>query len=258
MHKMSSGATGSIAKVEIFADLEAMSSAAARLLARACAESKASEREFTVALSGGSTPRNLYLLLGSGDYMQAIDWQRVHIFWVDERCVPPDHEQSNFKLASDTFLSRVAIAPENVHRIKGEEPAEQAASNYEDALRKFFGASVMPAFDLILLGMGEDGHTASLFPGSPALAEQERLAVAAVPKQPPKVDRVTLTLPVLNNARQIIFLVAGSAKARILQEILTGAETKRNYPAGLVENTNGELTWFIDKAAAAFLPSSLW
>jgi 6-phosphogluconolactonase len=257
MHKMSSGATGSLAKVEIFADLEAMSRAAARLFARACAESKSSKREFTVALSGGSTPRSLYLLLGSGYYMRALDWRRVHIFWADERCVPPDHEQSNFKLASDTFLSRVAIPPENVHRIKGEEPAEQAASRYEDALRTFFGASVMPAFDLILLGMGEDGHTASLFPGSPALAEKKRVAVAAVAKQPPQVNRVTLTLPILNNGHRIVFLVSGSAKARILQEILTGTETKRNYPAGLVESANGELTWFIDKAAAAFLPSSL-
>jgi len=244
--------------VEIFADLEAMSIAAARLFARACAESKSSKREFTVALSGGSTPRNLYLLLGSSDYMRAIDWQRVHIFWADERCVPPENEQSNFKLAFDTFLSRVPIPPENIHRVKGEEPPEQAASTYEDALRQFFGMSGLPDFDLILLGMGEDGHTASLFPGSPALAEEKHLAVAAVPKQPPKVDRVTLTLPVLNNGRRIIFLVTGSAKARILQEILTNAETKRNYPAGLVENTNGELMWFIDKAAAALLPSNLW
>ena len=240
--------------VDIFEDLDALSQAAARLFARGTAESKTSKKDFSIALSGGSTPKSLYLLLGSGDYMRAIDWRRVHLFWADERCVPPDHEQSNFKLASDTFISRVPIPSENVHRIKGEKPAGQAAREYEDALRQFFGESVIPAFDLILLGMGEDGHTASLFPGSPELAEEQRLAVAAVPGQPPEIDRVTLTLPVLNNARRIVFLVSGSAKARVLQEILTGSGTKRNYPAGLVETANGTLTWLVDKAAAARLP----
>jgi len=141
----------------------------------------------------------------------------------------------------------------NVHRIKGEEPPGQAADAYEAALRQFFGESIFPAFDLILLGIGEDGHTASLFPGSPALAEQERLAVAVAPKQPPYVNRVTLTLPVLNNALHTIFLVSDSAKAHTLQEILTGAETSRNYPAALVNSASGNLTWLIDAAAAALL-----
>ena len=176
----------------------------------------------------------------------------MHIFWADERCVPQDDEQSNFKLAFDTFLTKIPVPDENVHRIKGEESPDRGAREYEATLREFFGESVLPAFDLILLGLGEDGHTASLFPGSPASAKQEHLAVA-VRKQPPELDRITLTLPVINNALRIIFLVSGSAKAHVLREILEGPETKGKYPAGLVHPARGRLTWLVDKAAAALL-----
>jgi 6-phosphogluconolactonase len=240
------------ADVHIFPDLEALSRAAAVRFAHASVESISSKGTFSVALSGGSTPRGLYLLLGSDHYIRSIDWQHVHIFWADERCVPSDHEQSNFKLASDTFLSKVPVPSGNLHRIKGEEPPEHGAKEYEAALRQFFGQSEIPAFDLILLGLGEDGHTASLFPGSAALAEQERLAVA-VPKQPPEPDRITLTLPVLNNALRIIFLVAGSAKAHILQKVLEDPDAGKRYPAGLVCPARGKVTWLIDSAAAGLL-----
>jgi 6-phosphogluconolactonase len=244
--------TKAAVEVQIFTDPEELSLAAARLFARASAECTASKREFSVAISGGSTPRNLYLLLDSGYYMRAIDWQHIHVFWTDERCVPPDHEQSNYKLALDTFLSKVRIPSENVHRIKGEEAAESAADGYEAALRGFFGEPGLPALDLILLGVGEDGHTASLFPGSPALAEQEHLAVT-VRKQPPDFNRISLTLPVLNNARHVTFLVSGKAKAPIVQQVLEIPEANVTYPAAMVSPSTGRLTWIIDRAAAALL-----
>ena len=250
--EMIGGSTDYGPEVEIFPDLEALSRAAALRFADASRKSISSKGTFAVAISGGSTPGSLYLLLGSDYYIHAIDWQQVHIFWVDERCVPPGHEQSNFKLAFDTFLSTVPVPPGNLHRIKGEESPEQGAKEYEAALREFFGKGVIPPLDLILLGLGEDGHTASLFPGSAALAEQERLAVA-VRKQPPELDRITLTLPVLNNALRVIFLVSGSAKAHIVHEILENPETTGKYPAGFVLPARGRLTWLIDKAAAALL-----
>jgi 6-phosphogluconolactonase len=240
------------AKLEVFSDHEALSHAAASRFADASRESITSKGTFTVALSGGSTPRGLYLLLGSEYYSRTIDWLHVHIFWADERCVPRDDEQSNFKLALDTFLTAVPIPDENVHGIKGEGLSDDDAKEYEAALREFFGESALPAFDLILLGLGEDGHTASLFPDSPALAEKEHVAVA-VHKQPPELDRITLTLPVLNNALRIIFLVSGSAKAHILRGVLEDPETEGKYPAGLVHPTRGSLTWLVDKTAAALL-----
>ena len=239
-------------EVEVFPDLEALSRAAGVRFADASRRFISSKGTFAVAISGGSTPGSLYLLLGSDYYIRAIDWQHVHIFWADERCVPPGHEQSNFKLAFDTFLSKVPVPPGNLHRIKGEESPEQGAKEYEAALREFFGKGVIPPLDLILLGLGEDGHTASLFPGSAALAEQERLAVA-VRKQPPELDRITLTLPVLNNALQIVFLVSGGAKAHIVQKLLEEPGAKEKYPAGLVCPAPGRLTWLIDNAAAGLL-----
>jgi 6-phosphogluconolactonase len=240
------------AEIEVFPDLEALSRAAAVRFAHASAESIASRGTFSIAISGGSTPRSLYLLLGSDYYIRTISWLHVHVFWADERCVPQDDEQSNFKLAYETFLSKVPIPDENIDSIKSKESANDSAKEYEAALREFFREPALPAFDLILLGLGEDGHTASLFPGSPALAEQDRLAVA-VPKQPPEPDRITLTLPVLNNALQIIFLVAGSAKAHILQKVLEDPDARKRYPAGLVCPARGKVTWLIDKAAAGLL-----
>jgi 6-phosphogluconolactonase len=239
-------------EVEVFPDLETLSRAAAVRFAHASIESIASKGTFSVAISGGSTPRSLYLLLGSDYYIRTIKWLHVHVFWADERCVPQDDEQSNFKLAHDAFLSKVPIPDGNVYRIKGKESADDGARAYEHALGEFFGKSVLPVFDLIMLGLGEDGHTASLFPDSLALAEEERFVVA-VPKQPPEPDRITLTLPVLNNAFQIIFLVAGSAKAHILQEVLEDPDARKRYPAGLVCPARGKVTWLIDNAAAGLL-----
>jgi len=238
-------------EVEVFESSEAMSVAAAVRFAGGSAGSIASKGTFSVALSGGSTPRELYRLLGSDRYIRSIDWRHVHVFWADERCVGPDHEQSNFKLARDSFLSQVPLPPGNAHRIRGEGSPEAAAEAYETDLREFFGKG-LPAFDLIVLGVGEDGHTASLFPGSPALEEQLRLAVA-VYRHPPEFNRITLTLPVLNNAREAIFLVSGSAKAPIVQKILGHPGGKATYPAAMVALFRGRLVWLIEKSAAALL-----
>ncbi len=243
------------AHVRVFPDLEALSYAAAAFFTEASRPAIQSTGRFAVAISGGTTPRRLYELLGSDRYARAIDWHHVHIFWADERCVPPEDSQSNFKLASDTFLGKVALPGKNLHRIRGEGSPELGASEYEKILRTFFNGSAQPAFDLVMLGVGEDGHTASLFPGSPALKEQNHIAVP-ICKQSRAVDRISLTLPALNAAHQVLFLVAGSTKAYILQKILEDPGARGTYPAGLVCPANGSVTWLVDEAAARLLRES--
>lgn len=233
--------------VTVFPDEEALGRAAADLFLALSREAIASRGRFSAALSGGSTPRRLYELLGGKPYRDAIDWRRVHVFWVDERCVSRDHRESNFRLAFDTVLSIVPLPAENIHRIKGEEEPDRAAREYEDDIRTFFGTSGMPSFDLIILGVGEDGHTASLFPDSPLLNERVRLAMP-VRREKRMPDRVTLTLPVLNNAARILVLATGEKKAEVVREILEGSGNTRR-PAGLVRPVHGVLQWLIDKKA---------
>jgi 6-phosphogluconolactonase len=236
--------------VRVFQDLEALSRAAAELFIIHAKQCVAAEGRFTVALSGGSTPRRLYMLLGSSPHRENVEWKRTHIFWADERCVPGDHPESNFKLAVDAFLSSAAVPKENIHRIKGEEDPGRAARNYEKEISSFFGQA-FPVFDLIILGAGEDGHTASLFPGSASLHERTRLALP-VYLDPPKLDRVTLTLPVLNHAVEVLFLASGRAKAEVVHAIVENGNPMR-YPAGLVRPVRGSITWFIDRQAAGLL-----
>jgi 6-phosphogluconolactonase len=168
---------------------------------------------------------------------------------VDERCVPKENEESNFRLAYESFLSKISMPASNIHRVKGEEDPEKAAKDYENDLRKFFGMSEIPVFDLMILGMGEDGHTASLFPGSKALEETVRLALPVFRKKP-ECDRVTLTLPVLNNSVQILFLVSGPSKANLVNEILGKEGKKERYPAGLINPSKGQVLWLVDQEAA--------
>ncbi len=206
---------------------------------------------FTIALSGGATPRTLYALLASSPWKESFPFNTMHFFWADERCVPPDHAESNFKLASDAFLSHVPVQPSQIHRIHGEEGPEAAAEAYEKELALFFGAA-LPRFDLVLLGVGEDGHTASLFPGTRELSEKNH-TVLPVHLPDARRSRVTLTLPVLNQATQVLFLATGTAKAAILHDII--AEGNPNQcPAGLVRPEHGSLLWMIDNAAASRLP----
>jgi len=239
-------------QIKVFSDLEVMSHKAAEIfidISRSCITSRV---KFSVAISGGFTPRRLYTLLASKYYCSQVDWQHTHLFWVDERCVSKEHEESNFRTAFDTLISKVPIPEGNIHRIKGEEAPDQAARDYEEELWKFFGMPGLPIFDLIILGMGEDGHTASLFPGSKTLEETIRLAVPVYLEKQNR-NRISLTLPVLNNAAQIIFLVAGCPKAIVLAEILGDGEKKGRFPAGLITPLHGNMTWLIDREAAGKL-----
>lgn len=238
-------------EVRIFPDLHALSHAAAdtvRVLAR---KAVSDHGRFTAALSGGSTPKELYTLLAERPYRDQIPWKRVHLFWADERCVPPEHVDSNFRLVQEPLLSRVAIPEENVHRIKGERGPDRAASEYEQELKAFFGEDGFPVMDLIILGVGEDGHTASLFPGSPLIGERDRLA-APVPSGNHEHERVTLTLPVIDHARQVLFLASGAAKQNVIRSLLADGNPD-GLPAGLVRSAMGSSAWYLDKAAASHL-----
>lgn len=203
-----------------------------------------SHGRFAVALSGGSTPGLLYQQLAT----RPIEWQHVHVFWGDERCVPPDHPDSNFGMAHRTLLSQIDIPAQNVHRLKGELDPAQAAQDYEAELLAFFGAR--PRFDLILLGMGADAHTASLFPGTAALHEKQRWVVAHhVDKL--LTNRLTLTLPIFNHAANVIFLITGSGKAAALQAVWHGPPDSDRFPAQSIKPATGSLTWLVDQAALA-------
>jgi 6-phosphogluconolactonase len=232
-------------------------------LIRATAEEIAGEAEravagrgrFAWALSGGATPRDLYRLLASDFYRGRLPWRAIHFFWGDERHVPPDHADSNFRMARETMLDAVPVPPENIHRVHAEEPdARRAAAEYEAELLSFFGfaAGEWPRFDLVLLGLGKDGHTASLFPGSEAVRERERLVVAPW-VEPQRACRITLTPPVLNHAHRALFLVSGEEKAEAVRAVIEGAREPERYPAQVVE---GNRLWMVDQAAARLLSAA--
>ncbi len=207
----------------------------------------------TVALSGGSTPRALYALLAESQYREKIDWDKVHLFWGDERCVPHDSLESNYKMVKDSLISKVSIPPSCVHptRDQDTDPAGSAEAYEEDLKREFkLTAGSFPRFDLVLLGLGPDGHTASLFPGTQALGESERLVVANYVDKF-KSHRITFTLPVINAAANVIFMVGGADKKDILQQVLKKEPVA--FPAQLIRPTDGELDWFVDAAAAEHL-----
>ncbi len=236
-------------QVSVFPDIDALSRAAAELFESVSKTAILSHGRFATALSGGSTPRRLYSLLGSSPYCENINWKRTHIFWVDERCVAPSHEDSNYKLVADALLLKAAVPEKNIHRIHGEEDPGAAAAAYEEELHSFFTPAKNPVFDLVILGAGADGHTASLFPGSALLQERKR-DVVPVYREKPDADRVSLTLPVLNKAVHVLFLVSGSDKADIVYEVLKSGN-QRKCPAGCVLPVDGMLSWFIDEAAAS-------
>ncbi len=219
-------------------------------------EAAAQSGRFAVALSGGSTPKALYSLIATPSFADRIPWPMVHFFWGDERCVPPDHPDSNFRMVRESLLSKISIPSENVHRIAGEKEPKLAASDYETQLKNFFQLDEdrLPRFDLILLGLGEDGHTASLFPGSEALKETQRLVTANFVENM-NAYRLTLTLPVLNHAANVFFLVAGRSKATIVKELLGTHPTIAKFPAQRIQPVDGALTWFITRDAAAALPT---
>ncbi|MDQ1591428.1 MAG: 6-phosphogluconolactonase [Pyrinomonadaceae bacterium] len=239
--------------LQIFADANEVAHAAARRFAELAREGVETNGRFSVALAGGSTPKRVYELLAGEEFGARLDWSGVHIFFGDERCVPPDHADSNYRMANEALLSRVALPEQNVHRMRGEGDAVANARLYEDELRGYFGdTTAWPEFDLIMLGMGDDGHTASLFPGTHALGVRTAWVTANWVE---KFDtyRVTLTAPAINHARHVMFIVTGAGKAERLEEVIHGAPEPERLPSQLIQPRAGALAWFLDEAAAAKL-----
>ncbi|HEX9936417.1 MAG TPA: 6-phosphogluconolactonase [Longimicrobium sp.] len=216
--------------------------------ARAAAEARG---RFTVALSGGTAPKEMYALLAGDEFAGRIPWDAVHLFWGDERCVPPHHPRSNYAMAWEAFIRRVPIPPANVHRIDGELPAHEGAARYADVLERVFGAGV-PRFDLVHLGIGPDAHTCSLFPFDPLLRERERAVAPALHRELGE-PRVTFTFPVVNAAARVEMLALGGGKAEVAHKVLRGPLDPFRLPAQNVRPRDGEYVWMMDQAAAARL-----
>jgi 6-phosphogluconolactonase len=220
---------------------------------------------FAVALSGGATPRATYEELARVSVPRQVDWEHIHVFWGDERCVAPSHADSNYRMAREALLKQVSVPSQNIHRIRGEIGPAEAAREYEEELRKFFagparhgkpGATPQwPRFDLILLGLGKNGHTASLFPGTAALDERRRW-VAANHVDDIGAWRITLTLPVINSAADVLFIVSGTEKAEVVSTVLGGKRRRSPLPAQMIEPANGRLLWLLDEDAASRLEPS--
>lgn len=234
-------------EIHVFPDAAALAEAAAQRFVALATAAVATRGRFTAALSGGTTPGALYRLLAAEPFRARVPWAHLHLFWADERCVPPDDPGSNYHLVAETLLAGAPIPPENVHRMRGEWEPERAARDYERALRAFFGGEA-PRLDLVILGLGKDGHTASLFPGATTLAETARWVVPAVAEYENRPAwRITLTLPALNAARNVIFLVRGAEKAAIVRVALGDAAAR--LPAQRVCPVAGQVTWLLDAAA---------
>ena len=239
-------------EVRIFADAPGVARAAAARFLEIGREAIAARGRFSVALAGGSTPKRVYELLAGDGCRGQLDWSKAHIFFGDERCVPPDDAESNYRMASEAMLARLPLPEENIHRINGVGDAVANARLYEDEARNFFNGEAWPRFDLVLLGMGDDGHTASLFPGAEILCEPEAW-VAGVWVEKLRAYRITLTAAALNHAAHVIFLVTGENKAGRLAEVLEGEREPSRLPAQLVKPLGGSLSWFVDAAASARL-----
>lgn len=243
------------AELRIFEDGEELSREAADFVVWAGEQAVSAAGTFRLALAGGSTPRGLYAYLASSPLARRLDWRRVSVFFSDERCVPPDHPDSNFRMATETLIAPLGLPRERIFRMRGEDEPERAAREYEDRLRNEFGAlpPSWPRFDLILLGLGEDGHTASLFPQTPALEERHRLVV---PNRAPRgvAQRLTFTVPLINQAQAVVFLVSGAKKAPAVKAVLEDrAAVGTQFPAKLIRPEQGRLIWFLDRAAAGEL-----
>lgn len=246
-------------EIKVVNDLDEISRTAAGIIVRQASAVESSNGSFTLALSGGSTPRMLHQRLNHEfSETSRLLWNKVHFFWGDERHVPPEHPQSNHRMACETLFTSGLVPAQNIHRVLAEEPdAVMAAEKYEREIHSFFNleAGQLPRLDCVLLGIGPDGHTASLFPGTKALQEKRRLVVANwVDKF--QTHRITMTVPVLNHAAQVIFLVSGQDKAEVLKEILEGDFRPDLLPAQLIRPVDGKLLWLVDQAAAGCLTDS--
>ncbi len=239
--------------VRIFDDPEALSHAAANAFVQASVQAVAARGRFLVALSGGSTPIRLYQLLSQLPFSGLIDWKATHVFWGDERCVPVEDLENSYRQVHDILLGRVPIPTANVHRVRSELEPAAAAEDYALLLREYATPPPdWPRFDLVLLGLGSDGHTASLFPGSEIAPLEPVLAVTGHYEDRP-AQRVTLGPPVFNAAREVVFLVSGEGKAEVLRQVLYGAARPEALPAQRIHPTDGSLIWMVDRAAASRL-----
>lgn len=239
------------ARVETFDSPNLLAERASELFLSAARRAIEQQGRFTVALSGGESPLPLFGKLADKAADSGIDWTKVHFFWADERCVPPDHPDSNFHLAHDLLLSRLPSPGAVIHRIKGELPPEDGAQAYREDLRAIFPSGNLPEFDQIWLGIGKDGHTASLFPGNDRGKSADNPA-CAVYVESLRSHRVTLTLPTINSARQVFFIATGEAKAEVVTRILERSADAR-FPASLVDPAAGSVTWLLDREAAGLL-----
>jgi 6-phosphogluconolactonase len=241
-------------RIQVLDDAQSLYVCAAEEIAHIAGEAICTHGEFRLCLAGGSTPAATYELLATR-FSHSIDWSEVQFFWGDERCVPPDDPASNFGMVHRTLLAALPLRPEQVHRMVGEAPPSQGAELYEQELRRAFSLAVgeFPRFDLVLLGLGENRHTVSLFPGSAALRETRRL-VLAVDVNAQVRDRITITPPVINRAQRVMFLVAGDAKAEAVRDVLAGPHDPDRFPAQIVAPSDGETVWLADRAAARLLP----
>ena len=243
-------------KLRIFDELETLSIHAANLFSAQATRSILERGQFLVALNGGGTPTRLFQLLAT-DFHDKVEWAKVQVFWGDERCVPPNDPGSSYAQARELLLSRVPFPESNIHRIKGEFPPIEAAKEYSLLLKEYaFPPLDWPRFDLVYLGMGEDGHTASLFPGSPVNVSDAVLPVTAHYQDRP-ANRVTLTQLVFNSARMVVFMATGEKKASMLAEVLSDRYNPELYPAQRIDPKDGELIWLVDDDAADKLPKKI-
>ncbi len=243
----------------VFAEQDALSHATAEYFVQGIQSAVTARGIARIAISGGGSPKPVFALLADPHqpYREAVPWDRLWMFWVDERCVPPDNPDSNYGAARDLLLDKVPLHPDHVTRIEGELDPEEAAARYESAIRGHYrleGAQG-PVFDLIQLGMGDDGHTASLFPHTPALHELGRIAVANYVPQQKQSHRITLTWPVINAARDVFFLIEGATKSDQVGRVLAGPYEPETLPSQLIQPQNGRLVFLLDRAAAAHLPA---
>ncbi len=238
--------------IKVVADPAAVASTAAKRIVDLAEDAIATRGSFSIALSGGSTPKALFQLLAAEPYLKRIDWKNWKIYFGDERCVPPTHPDSNFRMASEAMLTKVPIPPDQIHRMKGELDPQQAATEYGQLLKQNFGDG---GLDIILLGMGDDGHTASLFPKTAALNETHHRCVANFVEKL-GVWRITMTAPFINRARQIIIMATGAAKADRLHQVLDGPPDTQNLPIQLIDPPNGQDLWLLDSAAAAIVKTN--
>ncbi|MBI1343628.1 MAG: 6-phosphogluconolactonase [Terrimonas sp.] len=237
--------------LNIYKDADELSSAAALWIAEYISETLKSQDRFTIALSGGSTPKKLHQQLAAVPLKDKIDWGKIHFFWGDERAVPFDDERNNARMAFDTLLDQVPVNRDHIHIMRTDISPDAAAASYEELLHAYFDKE-SHSFDLVILGMGDDGHTLSLFPGYEVVQESERWALSFFLEEQ-DMYRITITAPVANLAAKIIFLVTGAGKAKALQQVLEGAYDPDTYPSQQIHPENGELIWFVDDAAAGLL-----